>query len=156
RAVPLAGAALLGLALAAVQWLPFVDLLLHSSAAADRAAPVAPFSLGESALRLAVLIFPNFAGTPREQNYWAPGWLNFNEQTGYIGLLALPLAGLGAVYWARRDRRALFWAGLGVLGVLLAIRAPGFHLIRLLPLFDVGHGIRWTALWSFCGAVLVG
>ncbi len=150
------GTAGLGLGLAAVQVIPFVDFLFRSNAITARTAPVVPFSLGETALRLAVLLIPNFSGTPLNQNYWVPPWTNFNEQTGYIGLLATGLAVLGGVYWARRDPLVPFLAGSGGLAVLLAIRAPGFHLIGALPVFNVGHGIRWVLIWSFCGAALAG
>ncbi len=156
RLARLGGAALGGLGLASVQWVPFVLFLQHSSAPVARAVPVAPFDLSKMVLRLLVLGFPNFTGTPLEQNYWVPAWLNFNEQTGYIGLLAMGLAGVGGVYWVRRDRLVLFWAASAAIALLLASRAPGFHLIKLLPLFNVGHGVRWLLIWSFCGAVLAG
>jgi hypothetical protein len=153
----LAGAALLGLAIAAVQTFTFLDLLLSSSAISERASPLAPFDLGQTILRLAVLFFPNFSGTPLRDNYWVSGaWTNFNEQTGYIGLLAVALAGLGAAYWWRRDRLVPFFGVMVVLAVLFAIRAPGFHLIRALPVFNVGHGVRWVIVLSFFGAVLAG
>jgi len=153
----LAGAALLGLAIAAVQTFTFLDLLLSSSAISERAAPLAPFEVGQTILRLAVLFFPNFSGTPLRDNYWVSGaWTNFNEQTGYIGLLAIALAGLGAAYWWRRDRLVPFFGVMVVLAVLFAIRAPGFHLIRALPVFNVGHGVRWVIVLSFFGAVLAG
>jgi hypothetical protein len=156
RALQLGSATLLGLALGAVQWLTFSDLLLRSDALTARKGPVPPFDPGETALRLAVLFFPNAGGTPLAGTYWVPAFTNFNEQTGYYGLLAVGLAMVGAVAGARRDRPARFFAGLAVLALLLAIRAPGFHLIKALPLFDVGHGVRWVITWSFCGAVLAG
>src|SRR5205823_4825234 len=51
---------------------------------------------------------------------------------------------------------ALFFAGAGILALLLTIRAPGYQLVKALPLFNVGHGIRWQALWCFFTAVLAG
>lgn len=154
RLAPLAGAVVLGVAISAVQTFTFLDLLLSSNAISQRNTPVAPFDLGQSALRLVVLFFPNFSGTPLRGNYWPGEWTNFNEQSGYFGLLALALATLGTVYWWRRDRIVPFFAGGIVLAVLLAIRAPGFHLVRALPIFNVGHGVRWIIILSFFGAVL--
>ncbi len=150
------GAGGLGLGLAAVQVIPFVDFLFSSNAIAARTAALVPFNLGETALRLVVLVVPNFSGSPTDQTYWLPAWTNFNEQTGYIGLLAAGLAVVGGLYWARRDRLVPFLAGSGGLAVLLAIRAPGFRLIAALPVFNVGQGIRWVLVWSFCGAALAG
>jgi hypothetical protein len=150
------GAGAIGVGLAAIQLVTFVDFLFSSSAIAARRSTVQSFDLGETALRLTVLFFPNFTGNPLERTYWLRALTNFNEQTGYFGLLAVALAVLGAVYWGRRDRLVPFLVGAGVLALLLAIKAPGFHLIKALPLFNVGHGVRWVLVWSFCGAVLVG
>ncbi|HKP55052.1 MAG TPA: YfhO family protein [Chloroflexia bacterium] len=152
----LAGAATLGVGLAAVQILTFAEFLLGSSAIAERTGGVVPFDLGQMALRLAVIFFPNFSGTPIQENYWVPPFTNFNEQTGYIGLLVTALALLGAIKWVRRDRLVIFFAGMGLIAFLLAIRIPGSDLVRSLPLFSIGHGVRWAMVWSLCGAALAG
>lgn len=152
----LAAAGALGLGLAAVQLLPFVDFLLGSSALSARLRPVQAFDLRETLIRLAVIFFPNFTGSPILGNtYWAR-FTNFAEQASYIGLLATALAVVGALSWARRDRYVRFFAGLALLGVWLAIRAPGSQIVMALPLLNVGHGVRWAIVWSFAGAVLVG
>lgn len=156
RLALLAGAGGLGLALSAVQWLPFAEFLLGTSAIRDRATPVVPFDLGQMALRLAVAFFPNFGGTPTQGNYWVPPFTNFNEQTSYIGLLTVGLAAFGAVAWLRRDRMVPFFAGAALVSFLLAIRVPGSEWIRSLPVFSIGHGVRWALVWSLSGAVLAG
>gem|GEM_PF-2560574 len=152
----LVGSATLGIALAAVQLLTFAEFLLGSSAIAERTGGVVPFDLGQMAFRLAVAFFPNFGGTPIQENYWVPPFTNFNEQTSYVGLLVTVLAVFGAVKWVRRDRVAIFFAGMGLLAFLLTIRAPGTNWVRSLPLFSIGHGVRWAMVWSICGAVLAG
>ncbi|MDQ6695749.1 MAG: YfhO family protein [Chloroflexota bacterium] len=151
-----AGAGMLGLLLSAVQLIPFANFLLSSNAFQARAIDPDPASWGETILRVVVLLAPNFAGTPIENNYWAKDVTNFNEQTGYYGLLPMALGVLGTVCWARRDRLVPFLAVVATLSALLAVRAPGSHLVKLLPLLNVGHGIRWTLLLSFFGAVLAG
>ncbi len=151
----LLAAAALGLAFGAVQWLPFFVFLLNSNAPAARAVTIANPDAGDILLRLALIFFPNVAGSPANRTYWYP-LLNFNEQTGYIGLLATGLAVLGALYWFKRDRQATFFAIMGAFAILFAIRAPGFHLLQALPPFSFGQGIRWWLVWSFCGALLAG
>jgi hypothetical protein len=131
------------------------DFLLRSSAISERAAVPSAFDFGQTALRLAVLVFPKFSGTPLQNNYWVQSFTNFNEQTAYIGLLSVALAITGALFW-RRNRLVLFFAVLGLLSLWLAIRAPGFQVVKALPLFNVGQGVRWAMVWSFCGAVLAG
>ncbi len=152
----LAGSATFGIGLAAVQLLTFAEFLLGSSAIAERTGGVVPFDLGQMTFRLAVAFFPNFGGTPIQENYWVPPFTNFNEQTSYIGLLVIALAVLGAVKWIRRDRIVIFFAGMGLIAFLLAIRVPGSNWVRSLPLFSIGHGVRWAMVWSMCGAVLAG
>ncbi len=154
--IALLGAALLGGALAAVQVGPFISFLLQSNSISERAGGPQPFSAGETAIRMAVFFFPNMTGTPLLKDYWVRGMTNFNEQTAYIGLLATALAVLGTLYWASRDRLAPFFAAGAVAAMLLAIHVPGFNLIKALPVFSVGHGVRWIIVWSFFGAVLAG
>ena len=153
--VALAG--ILGLGIDAVQFVPTLDFMLSSGAFGARSSDVQPFDLGETGLRLLVQTFPSWTGTPTADNYWVrPGLTNFNEQTGYIGLLALGLGVLGAVAMWRRDRLVPFFAVASLLALLLAIRAPGFHLVKALPVLSAGHGVRWLIVLSFFGAVLAG
>ncbi|MDQ3929029.1 MAG: YfhO family protein, partial [Chloroflexota bacterium] len=122
-----------------------------------RSGDVQPFNLGETVLRSVVQFFPNWTGTPLADTYWVrPEITNFNEQTGYIGMLALGLGALGAVSMWRRDRLVPFFAVCTVLAFLLAIRAPGFHMVKALPVLSAGHGVRWLIVVSFFGAVLAG
>lgn len=164
RLAGLALAVALGLAASAVQWLPFVDFLLGSHAFGARAhsGVGAPFDAFETLMRLAVLVLPNLGGTRVGEDYWLPesDYLNFNERTGYVGCLALGLAWVG-FRAARRAggaeaRRALFFGVATLVAVLLAIRAPVFHLVRELPLLQVGHGVRWVIVSSFFAALLAG
>lgn len=159
RSTQMAVAVALGAALSAVQWVPFVDLLFRSHAFSARAEPFAPFDALETALRLAVLVLPNLGGSRHERDYWLPAHVtNYNEQTGYVGLLAIALAAIGFRASRRAggpDARVVMWLGATALAaVALAIRAPGFHLVKKLPLLDVGHGVRWLLMSSFCVALL--
>jgi hypothetical protein len=153
----IAVAGILGLGMGAVQFVPTLDFMLSSGAFGARSSDIQPFDLGETGLRLLTQLFPNWTGTPIANSYWVrPELTNFNEQTGYIGLLALGLGILGAVAMWRRDRLVPFFAVASVLALLLAVRAPGFHLVKALPVLSAGHGVRWLIVLSFFGAVLAG
>jgi hypothetical protein len=160
RALALAAAVALGLALSAVQWVPLLDFLLGSHAFEARAESGVAFDALETLLRLAVLALPNLGGTRVDVDYWLPraDYLNFNERAGYIGLLAGVLAVLGFLA-ARRvavadARRARFLGWACLVAVAIGVRAPGFHWVKALPLLDVGHGVRWFIVSSFFGALL--
>ncbi len=162
RLLGLAGAAALGIALSAVQWVPILDFLLRSHAFTARAESGVGFDALETLLRLAVLVLPNLGGTRVDKDYWLPesDYLNFNERTGYIGLLALGLAVAGCLAVRRTPggdaRRVRFLAVAALVVIAIGVRAPGFHWILGLPLLDVGHGVRWFLLSSFFGALLAG
>ena len=162
RLLGLAAAVALGLSLSAVQWVPLLDFLLRSHAFAARVESGAGFDALETLLRIAVLVLPNLGGTRVDVDYWLPraDYLNFNERAGYIGLLALVLAVLGFLAARRAGgtdaRRARFLAVACLVAIAIGIRAPGFHWVKALPLFDVGHGVRWFIVSSFFGALLAG
>ncbi len=147
----------LGLGIGAVQFVPTLDFMLSSGAFGARSTHVQPFNMGETALRFLSQLFPNWTGTPLADTYWVqPELTNFNEQTGYIGMLAVGLGLLGVASMWRRDRLVPFFALCSVLALLLAIRAPGFHLVKALPVLSAGHGVRWLLVVSFFEAVLAG
>jgi hypothetical protein len=161
RLLHLTAAITLGAALGAVQWVPFVDLLSRSHAFAARAEAFPAFDATELVVRLAVLLLPDLGGRRAFEDYWLPGFpgvINFNEQTGNIGLLAVGLAVLGFAAARRAGgedaRRTLFFGVASLVAVALAIRAPGFHFWKLVPILDVGHGVRWVIVSSFFGALL--
>ena len=160
RGLLLLGAVALGMGVAAVQTLTFVPFLLESSAFSERLAGTTPFDLGNTAFRLAVTLFPNFGGTPIQGNYWVPTPINtnFNDQMAYPGLLALALAAMVAVSWLKRGRGRDHWPpffiALGLVSLYLGVRAPGSSLVRELPLFNVGHGVRWGETLLLCVAAL--
>lgn len=149
------GAGVAGLAIGAVQWATFAGFLLQSNGGTTRHLGFDLNDLGDSLLRFAVLIFPNFAGNPASGNYWY-GANNFNEITGYIGLSAAALAVVGAVYRFRQDRAVRFFAVFAALGLFFTVQTPGSQFIRVVPLFDIGQGVRWATVWSFSAAILTG
>src|SRR5215831_8329984 len=99
----------LGLSLAAIQLLPFIEYARLSSVLATREAWMPPLS---ASLRSAIsLLVPYYYGSPTGGDYW--GEWNFNETTVSVGLapwLLLPLALI-----ARRPG-ALFFALMAIVG----------------------------------------
>ena len=129
-------AAAVGLALAAVQLVPFIQFSLASErlAVADYAFAT-DYSLPPA--HLATLIAPEFFGEPTRVGYWSVP--TFEELTYYAGMLAV----LGIALALRRPTRltwfyvllmvAGLWLALGRYGVLyeLAYRfLPPFRLVR--------------------------
>lgn len=132
RRLAVVGVALvLGAALTAIQVLPFFEYLFASRGYAWRQFDglnrfAAPLSTAIAAL------VPRFLGEHAADTY--AGRLNFFEQTMYAGIPVLVLAAVG-VAAPRRDWRALFFAGTGLLAALAVYGAPGvLHVISSLPL----------------------
>jgi hypothetical protein len=125
RAVGLAVVLLvLGIALAAAQIVPTLELTDHSGrvsrGAADALRTAFPLS------HLVLYLAPNFYGNPAHYNYWGhfrdQSAINFFESACYVGILPIFLAGWGLCRW--RERTAWFFAGLVLFAVLAAIGSP--------------------------------
>jgi hypothetical protein len=157
----LAGGLALGVALAAIQLAPTVELLAQSPRAGgvDRG-----FALQASLLpvQLAMLVVPDLFGAPAAGTYW--GAIFYHEALAYVGVLPLVLA-LGAV--ARLGRRvepglppgaAPALAVIGALGIAFAL---GSNNPVFLWLFDHAPGFnafqapaRWSLLFVWAACVL--
>lgn len=129
-------AGLVGLALAAVQLVPFLQFTAVSGRVAEADFAFATdYSLPPA--HLVTLLIPEFFGEPLHVGYWSVP--TFEELTYYAGLLAV----LGIILGARRPTRLTWfylilivlglWLALGRYGVLyeLAYRfLPPFRLVR--------------------------
>ena len=100
RGAALLAAGALGLALAAVQILPFVQTLLLSREWAARELAGPPFAAYFPAEYLWTWLVPDWFGYPPGHTGW--GIFNYNEQTGYVGLATLLGAGLAGIAAIRR------------------------------------------------------
>jgi hypothetical protein len=155
--------ALVGVALAAVQLVPFLQFSLGTSRVATADFEFATeYSLPPA--HLATLLIPEFFGEPTRIGYWSVP--TFQELTYYAGLLAL----LGLVLALRRPTRLTWfyliliffglWLALGRYGGLYKLffdLLPPFRLVRapgraaILYLFAVtallGHSLsRWRSV----------
>jgi len=128
-----AGAAVLGLALAAVQIVPTAELTARSNRAwisyEAFSEPLVPIS------HLLLFLFPYaFGGGSAAPYALAPTGLSVAEATGYVGLVTLALA-LASIPLARASPHARFWLGLLALSLVMALgpQTPLHRLLFLVP-----------------------
>jgi O-antigen/teichoic acid export membrane protein len=178
RFVVAAGLAIgLGVLLASVQLLPFLDALGSNNRQGDTSyRQVISYALPHR--QVLGLLMPDFFGNPTAHDYLdlatlqrAPvernalgqptdtifwGTKNYVEAGGYVGVVPLLLAMLGAIRSRHRDR--WFFVGLAVLSLLLAFGTPLYALIYYgLPFFSqLRTPFRWLYLFDFAAAVLAG
>lgn len=143
-----------GLALGAVQLLPFVQLSQHSARLANPSFEFATrFSLPPG--HLFTLLIPNYYGEPTRIGYW--GAEAFQELTYFAGALGL----LGVLVAMRKpSRQALFYLALLSMGLLLALgnNTPLYEpMYRVLwPLRLVRAPGRFAILFVFGASALLG
>jgi hypothetical protein len=137
-AVSVAAAALLGVALGAVQWLPGLAVV---GASQRGGASMYLFNSGSLPARwLLLMLVPDLmggSGSLGQPAFFAH--YNLTEVTGYVGILPLvaALVLLGRVRWRARPPEWLIWHGLALIGVVLALggNTPAGHLLFHLPFF---------------------
>jgi hypothetical protein len=150
----------LGLALAAAQLLPTLELARYSGRVAHDAGAATSTAFPLS--HLILYLVPNFFGNPADHNYWGHiqdlSALNFFETACYVGILPLLLAA-----WAlRRPRRLAVWffGGLTLFAVLVALGSPLYLLLYyLVPGFRelAGLGrVLCLAAFGFAGLAAIG
>lgn len=155
----LAGAVALGVGLAAVQLVPFVEYLRESAVYANRGTQHELHALPVELAPLAA--FPNLLGNP-SRAYYDPvlrDGLNYNEANShYAGLIALLLAAVAVGGWRRhRSRRVLFFAAVAVAWVLYAYDVGGLgRLAGRLPGFGLAVISRSQPVWLLAVAFLAG
>ena len=164
RAVaPVAGwlslAALTGALVAATQWAPMLELAGTNHRAGTSYAEAVGYAFGIR--QLITFLVPDFYGNPahhvvpllegwrrvglEDHAMWGTAWgaQNYVEAAAYVGLLPWLLAPV-ALADRRRRRLALFFAGLGVVSLLLAFGSPLYRLVYLLPGIDqLRSPFRW-------------
>jgi hypothetical protein len=142
-----------GLALAAVQVLPLVELILHSTRQVIDYGSAARFSWPPG--HLLTLLVPNFFGEPMHTGYWGDGI--YDEFIFYVGILPLLLA-LLALKLRHRLKPFLITLGLG--GLLLAFGEYGaLHRLfyRFVPLFQSARApARAGFFFTVAAAALAG
>lgn len=156
-----AGAAGLGLLVAAPALLPFLEYYQHSSMSAssmvlDRTAYRSPLNT------LILYLLPHLGGSPTEGFGDTLLWLgignlmpNFVERTGYVGILPLLFAFSAVAY--RRCRWTVFYAAVTVVCVVAVFGVPPFPTIfHAIPVLRQISPMRLILVGSFGVAILAG
>ena len=152
----LAGALVLGAALAAVQLVPTAELVQLSNRGAGLSwASFVAMSLPPE--RLATLLWPNFFGNSAHGTYGSREVGFFIQLCAYVGVVPLFLA--WAALRERRDGQVGFFAALALVGLVLALgkytaifsffyEIPGFSLFRIPTRFLLWFAVGASVL---CG-----
>ena len=113
------------------------------------------FQLGEAIPfeYLITIISPDFFGNPVTRNDW---FGHYAEWAGFIGILPLFLA-IFAI-WKVRRKAVVFFAGIGIFSLILAVNSPISELLISLkiPVLSTSALSRIIVLFSFSFAVLAG
>lgn len=165
-------ACVLGLGLAAVQWLPTAMLIRDSytleersfaaTQGSDPASDYAPLggvqrAAWDNVRHWMLLVQPQLWGSPRGAaiHNWLPERTNYNEMTPYAGVAALALALVGLL--RANNRRAARFFGVMLFGSLILLYPlPGIHRIGFLPLLDIAYGFRFGLGIALATAALAG
>jgi hypothetical protein len=156
----LGAGALLGVALAAPQILPFLEYLAHSQAGAEFARPDLVASAGITDA-MVLMVDPDHYGAPHTHDYEGPLGpnLNYNELIGgYVGRAMLGLVALWLCWsaWRGRARAAgLFFALAVAAAALIAWQVEPIHqLARELPVLRSTKLMRLLLFVAFGLSVL--
>jgi hypothetical protein len=149
-----------GVALAAFQLVPFAVLLGGLNTASRVQEP----NWYLARRTLATLGVPNAFGSPVDQYYGPADYLiygpvNYVEIQVFIGIAALGLIALGAVYGSRIVRRSTFWylwIFVGFAVALIYFASPLLNAFHSLPLLGSNHVGRMRSVLLLLLAVLAG
>lgn len=162
-------AAIIGVMLASVQLLPFVEALLNSTTPSMKA--VQPSSSTSPFLAhvffdwhdwptAITALLPRYFGTDLDGSYWFP-YSNCVEQNTYAGVLPLALAATVSLRSIRRrffPQRSLviFFALLAVSCLGVALRLPLLNVVNDLPVFSLAANGRLRLIYVLAIAILAG
>ncbi len=137
-------AAALGTVLAGMQLIPFLAELHNSTLVADRLASGAGFAHLQPR-ELFSWILPNASGNPGIDGAIGPA-PNYLEATGFIGVAALLLGGLGIARACRSQRSVAVALGVPVVLAAGVVYGPLSQLAGRLPLLSTSSGPRMLAV----------
>lgn len=135
----------------AIQWLPTLQFIQLSARNVDQAnwQKIGWFIPWEHLLQF---VIPDFFGNPATLNFW--GKWNYGEFIGYIGITPLLLA-LVALFF-RQDKKTLFFGGLAIVTLLVALPTPIAKLpfILQIPFLSTAQPTRLLSIVDFSLAIL--
>lgn len=149
-----AGLALLGVGLSAIQLIPSVELYTLSTITQESSSFIFDRFLLPFA-HLITIIIPNFFGNQATYNYFGPH--DYTETTAYVGTIPVFLA-LVAVMKQWKDVRVRFFVVLAVLSILTTIDWFGARLFFMLPIPVLSADVpsRIFVLTTFAVSILAG
>jgi hypothetical protein len=169
RYLLLGAAVIWGIALAAIQFLPTMELSRLAQRSTGQSWETYALQYSMWPWRLLTLLLPNFFGSPAQGNYW--GYATYWEDAGYLGVLPFALAGWAVLNWVRRRfRRASrdplapeavpVFSLLALWSLLMALgsNTPVYlFFYRYVPGFGQFQApARWLSVYSAAVAVLAG
>lgn len=169
RFLLLGAAVLWGSALAAIQFLPTLELSRLAQRSADPGWKTFALQYSMWPWRLITLLLPDFFGNPARGNYW--GYATYWEDAGYIGVLPFALAVLALLAWLRRRWKRTpqephapeavpFFSLLALWSLLMALgsNTPVYlWFFRYVPGFSQFQApARWLGVYTAAMAVLAG
>ena len=108
----------LGVLLASFQLLPGVELIMSS----QRSVEAHPFEWAFLPLsKIITFVAPDYFGNHATANYWGPQ--DYTSNTGFVGVVALVLAMIGAISF-KKNRKTLFPLSLLTVSLLLSFATP--------------------------------
>jgi hypothetical protein len=124
---------IIGAALAAVQLIPAFETAGQS---VRKEWPYHLFTMNSlHPISLLTTLFPFFHGSGKtiyQLPYWGNYW-HHNEAQIYLGLPAISLAIAGAIFaWRNRNRIAIFWSFVAVVGIILSLGKYSGPIARIL------------------------
>ncbi len=150
----MAVAAALGTALAGVQLVPFLAELHNSTLVSDRTSSGVGFGHLQAS-ELISWILPNGSGNPGIDNLTGPA-PNYLEATGFIGVAALLLGGLGVVHSMRAHRSVALALGIPVVLAAGVVYGPLAQVAGRLPLLSSSSNARMLVVICFGMAAFAG
>ncbi len=143
---------MLGFLLAAVQTLPFLQLLFDSAPFYNRSSlPLNPVytKIYLPFEALIAWLAPSMNGNPSFSYFWMHEITSWHEAVPYIGITPL-LLGIITLIRIRPDYKRLlpFWI-MVFLGFGMAYGIPGIKWLTILPLLRAGGAFRYTILMEF-------
>lgn len=156
----LACAMVAGFLIAAPQVFPFVEYYQISSSAQSTEA-VGRWASHLQPATLFHFLLPNLTGSPVAGFEHLPQALglapleNFNERTGYVGILAIFLGCIAV--WRRRCAFSVFFAGTAIVAATIIYGVPPWpSIMKALPIMSGINHERLLLVLGWCAAVLAG
>lgn len=154
-------AVVLGVGLASIQLLPFLEWLPLS---AEYHARVSDKFVGAGFWKylffLPLAVYPNLYGNPTwplpPTRSLLPWGQNFNEDVLYVGILPLILAIMALMHWRGRPPQVTVWAVIGGVALGRSLHLPVLDWLNQLPVLSLGNPHRQRLVWSLSMGVLAG